>query len=327
MRILVSGGAGYIGSFTVHRLLAEGHSVVVFDNLSLGHAAAVPAGLLRSGDLADTAGLDALFAAEGIEAVIHFAASTAVGESVVEPAIYYRNNITNSLHLIEAARRHGVRRFVFSSTAATYGVPQQVPIPEDHLQSPVNPYGRTKLVVEQMLADFAAAYGLGFAALRYFNAAGASIDGTRGEDHTPETHLIPLALQTALGRRSHLDLFGTDYPTPDGTCIRDFVHVEDLADAHLRALAAIEPGRGRAWNVGTGTGYSVREVIRTCEEVCGRAIPVREGPRRAGDPPALVADPARIRRELGWEPRFPALRSIIETAWRWHSSHPHGYAG
>jgi UDP-glucose-4-epimerase GalE len=202
-----------------------------------------------------------------------------------------------------------------------------LPLAEDHPQCPVNPYGNTKLAFEYMLRDYAGAYGLGFAALRYFNAAGAAADGIQGEHHDPETHLIPLVLQVALGQRPHVSVFGTDYPTPDGTCVRDYVHVEDLAEAHVLALAAVEPGVGRAWNVGTGTGYSVREVIRTCEEVSERVIPVREGPRRAGDPPALVADPTRLRHDLGWHPRFPTLRAIVETAWRWHSTHPNGYGG
>jgi len=327
MRILVTGGAGYIGGFTVHRLLAKGHRVTVFDNMSAGHSQAVPAESLRVGDLADADWLNHVFTADRVEAVVHFAANCYVGESVTDPAKYYRNNVSNTLTLLDCVRRHGVKRFVFSSTCATYGVPRQVPIPEDHPQAPVNPYGNTKLAVEWMLRDHAAAYGIGFAALRYFNAAGAAPDGSRGEDHSPETHLIPLALQAALGRRSHLDVYGTDYPTPDGTCVRDYIHVEDLAEAHVLALEAIEPGVGKAWNVGTGTGSSVREVIRTCEEVSGRKIAVKEGPRRAGDPPALVATGDRIRRELGWRPQFPTLRSIVETAWGWHSTHPQGYTG
>ncbi len=325
MRILVTGGAGYIGSFTVHRLLADGHTVVVYDNLSAGHRAAVPASVLRVGDLADADRLDHLFAVERIEAVVHFAGSCYVGESVTDPAAYYRNNVGNSLTLLERIRRHGVKRVVFSSTCATYGTPDAVPIPEDHPQRPVNPYGNTKLAVEMMLRDYAPAYGIGFAALRYFNASGAAADGTRGEHHTPETHLIPLAVQVALGQRPHLNVFGTDYDTPDGTCVRDYIHVEDLAEAHALALGAITPGTGKAWNVGTGTGSSVREVIRTCEEVSGRKIAVVEGPRRAGDPPALVATGDRIRAELGWEPKYPTLRQTVETAWAWHSKNPKGY--
>lgn len=327
MRILVTGGAGYIGGFTVHKLLASGHAVAVYDNLSAGHRAAVPADTLHVGDLADADRLDHLLTTERIEAVVHFAASCYVGESVTDPAKYYRNNLANTLTLLERVRRHGVKRFVFSSTCATYGVPEAVPIAEGHPQRPVNPYGNTKLAVERMLSDYAPAYGIGFAALRYFNAAGAAADGSRGEDHTPETHLIPLALQVALGQRTHLDIFGTDYPTPDGTCVRDYIHVEDLAEAHALAVEAIEPGVGKFWNVGTGTGNSVREVIRTCEEVSGRTIAVKEGPRRVGDPPALVAAADRIRTELGWRPKHPTLRAIVETAWAWHEKHPRGYRG
>ncbi len=327
MRILVTGGAGYIGSFTVHRLLADGHTVTVYDNLSAGHRAAVPAGVLRVGDLADADRLDHLLAVERIEAVIHFAGSCYVGESVTNPATYYRNNVGHALTLLERVRRHGVKRVVFSSTCATYGIPDAVPIAEDHPQRPVSPYGNTKLAAERLLADYAPAYGIGYAALRYFNAAGASADGTRGEHHTPETHLLPLALQVALGQRPHLSVFGTDYDTPDGTCVRDYVHVEDLAEAHALALGAIVPGVGKVWNVGTGTGSSVREVIRTCEEVSGRAIAVKEGPRRPGEPPALVATGDRIRRDLGWSPQFPTLRQIVETAWAWHRKNPKGYSG
>lgn len=325
MRILVTGGAGYIGSFTVHTLLARGHTVAVYDNLSAGHRQAMPDELLHVGDLADAARLDHLLTTERVEAVVHFAASCYVGESVTDPAKYYQNNLANTLALLDAVRRHGVTRFVFSSTCATYGVPVSVPIAEDHPQVPVNPYGNTKLAVERMLADYAPAYGIGYAALRYFNASGAAADGSRGEDHDPETHLIPLALQVALGQRSHLDIFGTDYLTPDGTCVRDFIHVEDLAAAHALAIEAVEPGVGKAWNVGTGLGSSVREVIRTCEEVSGKTIAAREGPRRAGDPPALVAAADAIRRDLGWEPKYPDLKSIVQTAWAWHSTHPDGY--
>jgi UDP-glucose 4-epimerase len=327
VRILVTGGAGYIGSFTVHRLAELGHAVSVYDNLSAGHRHAVGDANLHHGDLSDVPLLDRVMTDDGVQAVVHFAASTSVGDSVAHPARYYQNNVANTLNLLDAARRHGVQRVVFSSTAATYGVPLQVPIPEDHPQLPVNPYGHTKLAVERMLADFAPAYRIGFAALRYFNAAGASADGSRGEDHTPETHLIPLALHTALGRRSHLDLFGTDYPTPDGTCVRDYVHVEDLAEAHSLALEATEPGVGQYWNVGTGIASSVRDVVSTCEQVCGRPIRLVGRPRRAGDPPALVASGDRLRRDLGWRPKYPTLRSIVETAWAWHSRHPEGYAG
>jgi UDP-glucose-4-epimerase GalE len=325
MRILVTGGAGYIGSHTVRRLLSRGHAVTVFDNLTMGHKQAVPAELLTVGDLADVDHLDHTLVVNRIEAVVHFAASAYVGESVTDPAKYYRNNLLNSLNLLERVRRHKIDRFVFSSTCATYGVPTAVPITEAEKQVPINPYGNTKLAFERMLADYAPAYGIGYAALRYFNASGASPDGTIGEDHTPETHLIPLVLQVALGQRSHIEVFGTDYPTPDGTCVRDYIHVDDLADAHVLAVEQLTPGQGMKLNVGVGKGFSVREVIRCAEQVTGKNIPVTEGPRRPGDPPALVASSDKIRRELGWEPKYTDLRPIVETAWNWHQSHPTGY--
>jgi UDP-glucose-4-epimerase GalE len=325
MRILVTGGAGYIGSHAVRLFLTRGHDVWVYDNLGVGHRAAVPADRLVVGDLNEIPRLDQLLVERRVEAVVHFAAFTYVGVSVRDPGAYYQNNLVNTLNLMECLRRHKVWRFVFSSTAATYGVPQQVPITEDEPQQPINPYGSGKLAVEWALADYAAAYGWGYAALRYFNAAGASPDAAIGEDHDPETHLIPLVLQTALGQRPHIEVFGTDYPTPDGTCIRDYIHVEDLAEAHLLALERLEPGKGLRYNVGTGTGYSVREVIRTAEEVTGKKIPVKEGPRRPGDPPALVASSEKLQRELGWRPRYAELRRIVETAWNWHKSHPKGY--
>lgn len=325
MRTLVTGGAGYIGGFTVRRLLARGHAVTVYDNLSAGHREAVPGAELVAADLGDTDRLDHTLVAGRIDAVVHFAASCYVGESVTNPAKYYRNNLLNGLHLLERVRRHGIQRFVFSSTCATYGVPTKLPLTEDHPQLPVNPYGNTKLAFERMLADYAPTHGIGYAALRYFNASGAAADGAYGEDHTPETHLIPLVLQVALGRRSHIDVFGTDYPTPDGTCVRDYVHVEDLAEAHALALEKLTPGVGHQFNLGTGTGSSVREVIRACEEVSGKQVAVKEGPRRAGDPPVLVASAEKVRAAWGWTPKHPELRSIVETAWRWHRTHPTGY--
>jgi UDP-glucose 4-epimerase len=325
MRILVTGGAGYIGSHTVKLLLARGHEVTVYDNLSAGHRAAVPKDRLVVGDLKDIDHLDHLLLVNQIEAVIHFAASAAVGESMAHPAKYYQNNLLNSLNLLERVRRLGIPKFVFSSTCATYGMPTETPIFEDEPQKPINPYGNTKLAFERMLADYAAAYPIGYAALRYFNAAGAAADGTLGEVHDPETHLIPLVIQAAMGQRPHIEVFGTDYATPDGTCIRDYIHVEDLAEAHLLALEAIEPGKGRAYNVGLGKGSSVREVIRAVEDVSGKKIAVKEAPRRAGDPPVLVAAPDKIRRELGWVPKHATLRSIVETAWNWHRTHPKGY--
>jgi UDP-glucose 4-epimerase len=325
MRILVTGGAGYIGSHAVRLFLARGHDVWVYDNLSYGHRAAVPAERLVVADLAEDQRLDQALVLHRIEAVVHFAAFAYVGESVRDPAKYYRNNLVNTLTLMECMRRNGVERMVFSSTCATYGVPERVPITEDEKQKPINPYGQGKLAVERALADYAAAYDWGYAALRYFNAAGASPDGAIGEDHHPETHLIPLVLEAALGKRPNVEVFGTDYPTPDGTCIRDYIHVDDLAEAHLRALEKLEAGRGLCLNLGVGHGYSVREVIRTAEAVTGKAIPVKEGPRRPGDPPTLVACADQARQVLGWTPRYTELRPIIETAWNWHRSHPRGY--
>ncbi|HZY86728.1 MAG TPA: UDP-glucose 4-epimerase GalE [Gemmataceae bacterium] len=326
MRILVTGGAGYIGSHAVRLFLARGHDVWVYDNLVFGHRAAVPAERLIVADLAESQRLDHVLVERRIEAVVHFAAFAFVGESVQQPAKYYQNNLVNALNLLEAVRRHKVGRVVFSSTCATYGVPERVPITEDTPQRPINPYGQTKLAFERALADYAAAYGLGYAALRYFNAAGASPAGGIGEDHEPETHLIPLALQAVQGLRPPLTVFGTDYPTPDGTCIRDYVHVDDLAEAHLLALERIEPGKGLCLNLGTGRGHSVREVVRACEEVTGKPVPLCEGPRRAGDPPALVAAAGRANEVLGWRPRYTDLRAVVETAWNWHRTHPKGYA-
>jgi UDP-glucose-4-epimerase GalE len=325
MRILVTGGAGYIGSHTVRLLLARGHEVTVFDNLSYGHRQAVPADRLVVGDLRDVDHLDNVLVVNRIEAVVHFAAFAYVGESVKEPAKYYTNNLLYSLNLLDRCRRVGVRKFVFSSTCATYGVPDAVPITEAEKQHPINPYGNTKLAFERALSDYATAYPFGFCALRYFNAAGASPDGTIGEDHDPETHLIPLVFQAAMGKRPHVEIFGTDYPTSDGTCVRDYIHVDDLAAAHVLALDKIEPGSALAYNVGVGRGFSVREVIRTAEAVSGLKVPVKEGPRRAGDPPMLVANADKIRRELGWAPNYADLRSIVETAWNWHRAHPNGY--
>jgi UDP-glucose 4-epimerase len=325
MKILVVGGAGYIGSHAVKLLLAAGHEVWVYDNLSRGHRRAVPEGLLIEGDLADGKRVEAALREHAIEAVMHFAAFALVGESVSEPAIYYQNNVCASLSLLDAMRRAGVWRFVLSSTTATYGAPQQMPISEATPQQPINPYGFTKLVVEQALADYAAAYGLGYAALRYFNAAGASGDGSIGEDHDPESHLIPITLQVALGQRKSIAIFGDDYPTPDGTCVRDYVHVDDLSAAHLAALERLEPGKGLKLNLGIGRGFSVREVIEACRRVTGLPIPEEVGPRRPGDPPELIADSRLAQQTLLWRPRYTEIDSIVDTAWRWHKSHPQGY--
>ncbi|MBP3957208.1 UDP-glucose 4-epimerase GalE [Gemmata sp. G18] len=325
MRILVTGGAGYIGSHTVRYLLAGGHEVTVFDSLEYGHRQAVPAENLVVGNLRDIDHVDQLMVVNRIEAVVHFAAFAYVGESVTNPAKYYTNNLIYSLQLLDRCRRNGIQKFVFSSTCATYGVPDRVPITEDEPQLPVNPYGNTKLAFEHALSDYASAHPFGFCALRYFNAAGAAEDGAIGEDHTPETHLIPLVFAAATGKIPHVTILGTDYPTPDGTCVRDYIHVNDLAAAHTLALDKIAPGSKLAYNVGLGRGYSVREVIATAEDVTGLKVPVKEGPRRAGDPPVLVASADKIRRELGWSAKYDTLRAILETAWRWHKAHPNGF--
>jgi UDP-glucose 4-epimerase len=325
MKILVTGGAGYVGSHAVRLLTGRGHQVWVYDNLSRGHRGAVPAGRLITGDLADQAHLMRVLQTNGIEAVMHFAALALVGESVSDPALYYGNNVVGSFHLLEAMRKAGVPKLVFSSTTATYGTPEKMPIAETTPQQPINPYGYSKLTVERMLDDYAEAYDLSFAALRYFNAAGAAADGSLGEDHTPESHLIPIVLQVALGQRQSIAIFGDDYPTPDGTCIRDYVHVEDLADAHLLALERLGAGQRLKLNLGTGKGYSVREVIDACRKVTGHPIPAVHGPRRPGDPPELVADSTLARQTLGWSPKYATIESIVETAWRWHQGHPKGY--
>jgi UDP-glucose 4-epimerase len=325
MRILVTGGAGYVGSHAARVVARAGHDVWVYDNLSRGHRAAAPGGRLVVGELADRPRLEGVLRDQRIEAVMHFAALAYVGESVTDPAKYYVNNVGGSLALLESMRAAGVRNIVFSSTTATYGEPKRIPTPEDEPQQPINPYGFSKLVVERALDDYAVAYGFAFAALRYFNAAGCSPDGDLGEDHDPETHLIPLVLQVALGQREKITIFGDDYPTPDGTCIRDYVHVDDLAAAHVQALGHLQPGQGLKLNLGTGRGNSVQEVVETCRRVTGREIPAEIGARRAGDPPELVADSSRAKQVLAWQPQFD-LTAIVETAWRWHREHPRGYA-
>lgn len=326
MRIFVTGGAGYVGSHCVKGLCDHGHEVVIFDNLSEGHRSAADGRAeLIVGDLGDRETLRSSLSSRAFDAAMHFAASAYVGVSVQQPLAYYRNNVANTVNLLEVLRDHGVRKLVFSSTCATYGIPQRIPIGEDTPQAPINPYGRTKLAVEWMLADSAVAWGLGSCSLRYFNACGAAGDGSIGEDHDPETHLIPIILEAASGRRDHVTVFGTDYDTDDGTCIRDYIHVEDLASAHRLAIERIEEGQAEAFNVGTGHGYSVREVIDAAARVTGREIPVREGPRRAGDPPRLVADASAMRRQFGWQAEWTDIDHIVESAWRWHQAHPDGY--
>jgi UDP-glucose 4-epimerase len=322
VKLLVTGGAGYIGSVVAAQLIDAGHEVVVLDDLSRGHVAAVPAGATHVDvALLDEHGLhDAL--ADGFDGVLHFAALAVVAESVAHPDRYWRNNVVGTLNLLDAMRAHGVRRLVFSSTAATYGDPQRIPMREDEPTDPVNPYGDSKLAVDRMLANECPASGLGATSLRYFNVAGAR--GPQGEDHRPETHLVPLVLEAAAGRRSHISVYGTDYDTRDGTAVRDYIHVEDLGDAHLLALDAVRPGEHRVYNLGSGTGYTVREVIEAARRVTGREIPAKEEPRRAGDPPQLVAASDRARDELGWSPRR-TLDDMIADAWTWHQAHPDGY--
>jgi UDP-glucose-4-epimerase GalE len=325
VNILITGGAGYIGSHATRLLAEAGHETWVFDNLSVGHRQAVPAGRLIEADLADRPAIEQALAEKKIDAVMHFAAFAQVGESVADPAKYYQNNVVSSLNLLEAMRARGVKRIVFSSTTATYGAPDRVPITEEERQEPINPYGFAKLVIERALADYAAAYGFAYAALRYFNAAGAKPTGEIGEDHRPESHLIPVVLQVALGQRAEITIFGDDYATPDGTCIRDYIHVDDLGAAHVRALERLETGQGLKLNLGIGRGYSVREVIDSCRRVTGHAIPTKLGSRRPGDPPALVADSSLAQKVLDWKPRYTELDAIVETAWRWPKSHPNGY--
>ncbi|MFQ5807870.1 MAG: UDP-glucose 4-epimerase GalE [Phycisphaerae bacterium] len=326
MRIFVTGGAGYVGSHCVKRLVAVGHEVAVYDNLVYGHRQAVDrAAAFIEGDLADVEKLNQVLRPTRFDAVMHFAAFLNVGESVRQPLLYYRNNVVNTIHLLEAMQSAEIKRLVFSSTCAVYGVPERLPITEELAKNPINPYGETKLTMEWLLRDSAAAWGLGSVSLRYFNACGAAGDGTIGEDHRPEVHLIPLALQVALGRRETLGIFGTDYPTPDGTCIRDYVHVEDLAEAHLRAVERLTEGQAQAFNVGTGRGHSVTEVIEAARRVTGQAIPANPVARRSGDPAALFAASDKLRRQYGWEPRYTDIEPIIATAWRWHQAHPDGY--
>ena len=329
MNVLVVGGAGYIGSHCVRQLAAAGHRAVVLDNRVYGHRAALAPGVpFHECDLGDEAAVGQVLRGEKIELVMHFGAYCYVGESVTDPLKYYLNNLAATLHLLKAMRDAQVTKFVFSSTCATYGVPAGLPIVETMPQAPINPYGQTKLDVENALKAVAHAHGFSFAAFRYFNAAGAAEDGSIGEDHDPETHLIPLAIDAAVGRRPNLQLFGTDYPTPDGTCLRDYVHVDDLSRAHIAVFDRLAtPGAALFYNLGTGRPTSNREVIRAVEKATGRKIDVVESARRPGDPPALYADSGKAQRELGWKIKFPDIDSIVATAWKWHSSHPAGFGG
>jgi len=326
MNVLLTGGAGYIGSHVVRALNAAGHTCVVYDNLAKGHAEAVDADLVVA-DVADAGALQAAMTDNDIEAVIHLAAYIEAGESVEQPDKYFRNNTIIGMTLLDAMRETGVSKLVFSSTAAVYGSPERVPIEETDRLDPINPYGASKLCVEYMLRAYAEAYGLGFVSLRYFNVAGADPAGGIGEAHDPETHLIPLILQVPLGKREKVFIFGDDYSTPDGTCIRDYIHVCDLSAAHVLALDAIEAGQVKVYNLGNGEGFSVKEVIETCRAVTDHEIPAEVAPRRAGDPPRLVASSQKAMDELAWEPKYPDLADIVDGAWRWHRENPDGYAG
>lgn len=329
MNILVTGGAGYIGSHVVEELKTSGFTPIVYDNLSTGHAAAVPEDVqLVEGDIHDVGFAKHIMEQFNIDAVIHFAANSLVGESMENPAKYYFNNVEGTLHLLEAMRGAGVDRIVFSSTAAVYGEPESVPICEDSKLAPTNVYGRTKLMIENMLADYDMAYEMRYVALRYFNAAGAADGGHIGEDHSPETHLIPLVLKTAQGVRRHVAIFGNDYPTADGTCIRDYVHVCDLARAHVLALQhLLKGGPSRVYNLGSEKGFSVKEIIDSAKKVTGVDFTVIEEARRSGDPAVLIASSEKIRNELGWQAERSNVEEVIATAWQWHKKHPHGYDG
>ena len=327
MAILVCGGAGYIGSHAVHALVEKGEQVVIVDNLQTGHRGALnPAAKFYEGDIRDAAVLDKVFTENKIEAVIHFAANSLVGESMEKPLLYFNNNVYGMQVLLEAMVRHGVDKIVFSSTAATYGEPKRVPIHEDDETCPTNTYGETKLTMEKMMKWVSRANGVRYVSLRYFNAAGALPDGSIGEDHKTETHLIPLILQVPTGRRDHITVFGDDYPTPDGTCLRDYIHVVDLADAHVLALEYLRKGGASdIFNLGNGQGFSVKEMIAAAEKATGRSIKVEIGARRAGDPAQLIASSEKARTVLGWKPQFTDVEQVIGTAWKWHESHPHGY--
>ena len=326
MTILITGGAGYIGSHTALSLKRQGYDFVVYDNLSTGHRESVGKCPFVKGDISDRRLLENVIKSYGVTDVIHFAASSIVGESMQNPQKYYQNNVVGTLSLLDTLLKCKVKRIVFSSTAAVYGEPDIVPITEDSPKQPTNVYGRTKLIIENILEDYDLAYGLKYVSLRYFNACGADDGGLIGEDHRPETHLIPLVLQTALGLRTKISIFGDDYPTPDGTCIRDYIHVNDLAQAHILALNYLRSeNKSDVFNLGNGSGFSVKEIIRTAERVVGRGIPQDIGPRRSGDPAVLVADAQKAKKKLGWKPEYTDLERIIKTAWQWHSENPSGY--
>lgn len=328
MAVLVTGGLGYVGSHSVKQLVSRGEQVVVLDNLLFGHREAVGGCEVVVGDIGDRGLLGDIFTNHSIDAVMHFAALADVPESVAHPRKYYDTNIAKSLAMLDAMLDHDVKLMIFSSSAATFGEPKTVPIPEDHPKAPTNPYGRSKLMLEEILREYEHAYGLRAISLRYFNASGADPSGSIGEDHTPEHHLIPIVLQVALGQREKVNVYGADWPTRDGTCVRDYVHVTDLAQAHLRALDALRNGHATAeYNLGNGSGYTVLEVIRMAEAVTGRKIQAVSADRRPGDPAVLVASSEKIAKDLGWTPQYPELKTIVETAWNWHSNHPNGYGG
>ncbi len=328
MRILVTGGAGYIGSHVVKELLTAGHSLLTLDNLATGHRASLVGGKFIECDLKNKKRLQEIFEQFQPQALIHLAADSLVGESVERPQQYYHNNLLGSINLLDVMLDYGLKKIVYSSTAAVYGEAQEIPLREDSPTNPTNPYGRSKLYFTRIMQDYERAYGLRFISLRYFNASGADPSGRMGEDHNPETHLIPIVLERALGLREELVVFGTDYQTRDGTCIRDYIHVSDLARAHLLAVEALAKGHsGAIYNLGSGTGYSVQEVIETAREITGSKIPCREGDRRPGDPPVLIASSELIKKELGWQPEYQDLKLMIETAWRWHRNNPQGYRG
>jgi UDP-glucose 4-epimerase len=326
VRLLLVGGAGYVGSACLRWLLSRGHDAVAFDSLATGNRGAVPEGRLVVGDIADRTALAAAMKDCGSEAVMHFAAVASVPQSIDDPELYYRTNVQGSKNVLDAMRERRIQKLIFSSTAAVYGFHAEMPLREDSPQLPATPYGKTKLAAEWMIEDYCRAYGIGYALLRYFNACGADPDGEFGEDRADETHLIPLILYTALGRRGPLKIFGEDWPTDDGTCVRDYVHTDDLAHAHQLACESLEAGRGRIYNVGIGRGFSVRQVLAACESVVGRSIPHEVAGRRPGDPPVLIAGAERLKAELGWQPRFTSIDEIVESAWRWHERYPHGYA-